>query len=85
MPAYVKLPSGAILTRGDLPSPKLRLTAQRKAIIAQAVLFAICTREEIQQRYGMTAIELDRLTERYTTHGIAGLHVTNSRNRGTPA
>lgn len=75
-PRTVTLPDGSILTLADLPSGAERWVARRKAIVVQAILHGLLTREEALERYGLSAEELDGWSIGVARHGLAGLKVT---------
>lgn len=59
-PRAVTLPDGSTMTRADLPDPRVaRWVASRKAAVVRAVQHGLVSRDEVLDRYGLSAEELD--------------------------
>jgi hypothetical protein len=76
MPAVVRLPSGELLSRADLPKPGQRWVPRRKAIVAQAVMHGVIEYDEALERYDMAPEELDEWMSKTHAGDRRGLQVT---------
>ena len=84
MPRTITLPDGSILSLADLPPPDTRWVASRKALVCQAVLGGLLTREEALQRYQLSSEELDSWCSAVNNHGVEGLKVTSLQKYRQP-
>jgi hypothetical protein len=73
---YVNGPDGQIITINDLPDPKGRWTAKRKAVVIAAVRGGLLTLSDATARYKFSASELARLGELLNGHSQEGLRTT---------
>lgn len=75
-PRTVTLPDGTILTAADLPPVDTRWVASRKAVVVQAVLNGLITRDEAIRRYDLSEEEFDGWLQAVEQHGAKALKVT---------
>ena len=76
-PRAVTLPDGTMMTRADLPDPKIRRwVASRKAAVVRAVAAGLIAREEALKTYGLTEEEFDAWQSAVAAHGEAALKAT---------
>ncbi|TYB89685.1 DUF1153 domain-containing protein [Oceaniovalibus sp. ACAM 378] len=76
-PRAVKLPGGQMMTRADLPDPKIkRWVASRKAAVVRAVIGGLLLQEEALAIYGLTEEEFTAWKRAVDRHGVAGLKAT---------
>ncbi|HHX91402.1 MAG TPA: DUF1153 domain-containing protein [Paracoccus sp.] len=76
-PRAVTLPDGSVLSRADLPPVSIRRwVASRKAVVVQAVAHGLVTRDEVLERYDLTAEEFDSWCFAVQKHGVQALKVT---------
>ena len=76
-PRSVTLPSGDIMTRADLPSPRTRRwVASRKAAVVQAVGGGLIKRDEALEMYGLSEEEFAEWETAVRLHGIDALKTT---------
>ncbi len=76
-PRSVKLPDGTMMTRADLPPPETRRwVASRKACVVKAVAFALISREEAKENYGLSEDELVEWENAVRDHGERALKTT---------
>jgi hypothetical protein len=75
--AYVIGPTGAPLTKADLPPPNTgRWVIRRKAEVVAAVRGGLLTLEEALERYQLTSDEFLSWQRSIERHGMAGLRTT---------
>ena len=75
--SYVIGPTGAPLTRNDLPPPNTgRWVIRRKAEVVAAVRGNLLTLDEALERYRLTAEEFLAWQRSIDRHGLAGLRTT---------
>lgn len=75
-PRAVHLPDGSVLSLADLPPPSVRWVASRKAIVVQAVLYELISREDAIARYRLSDEEFDSWCAAIRDHGVPALRVT---------
>ncbi len=76
-PRAVTLADGTIMTRADLPDPKIRRwVASRKAAVVRAVASGLITRDDALATYGLTGEEFDSWQSAVAVHGEAALKAT---------
>ena len=74
---YVIGPTGAPLTRNDLPPANTgRWVIRRKAEVVAAVRGGLITMDEALERYGITQDEFVSWQRSIEQHGMAGLRTT---------
>jgi hypothetical protein len=78
-PRTVVLGNGTVLTLADLPSGTERWVARRKAIVVEAIVHGLMTRDEAITRYGLTEEELDCWISTATRLGPAALKIKSIR------
>ncbi|TAL36051.1 DUF1153 domain-containing protein [Phenylobacterium sp.] len=75
--AYVIGPTGAPLTKNDLPPPNTgRWVIRRKAEVVAAVRGGLISLEEALERYSLTNDEFLSWQRSIERHGMAGLRTT---------
>ena len=75
--AYVIGPTGAPLTKNDLPPPNTgRWVIRRKAEVVAAVRGGLISLEEALERYRLTSEEFLAWQRSIDKHGLAGLRTT---------
>lgn len=75
--SYVIGPTGAPLTRNDLPPPNTgRWVIRRKAEVVAAVRSGVISLEEACNRYTLSIEEFLSWQRLIDSHGLAGLRVT---------
>ncbi len=76
-PRSVKLPTGAIMTRADLPGRDTkRWVASRKAAVVRAVEAGLICRAEACEMYNLSEDELESWALAVRSHGEAALKAT---------
>ncbi|ETX29829.1 DUF1153 domain-containing protein [Roseivivax isoporae] len=76
-PRAVTLPDGTIMTRADLPpATTKRWVVSRKAAVVRAVRHGLLTAAQAQERYALSAEELDGWMRAVDAHGEAALKAT---------
>ncbi|MCR9108076.1 DUF1153 domain-containing protein [Marivita sp. XM-24bin2] len=76
-PRTVMLDDGRILSRADLPpSNTYRWVASRKAVVVDAVVHQLISREEALVRYALSEEELDAWIAASLQHGRDALKAT---------
>lgn len=75
-PRTASLPDGSILTLADLPAPRTRWVASRKAAVVDAVHYGLLPREEAIRRYDLTEEEFDSWARAFRRHGRNALKIT---------
>ena len=76
--SYVIGPTGAPLTRSDLPPPNTgRWVIRRKAEVVAAVRGGLISLEEALERYSLTNDEFLSWQRAIERHGMAGLRTTS--------
>ncbi len=79
-------PTGAPMTRDDLPPPTLkRWVTRRKAEVVMAVRAGVIGRDEACRRYGLTAEEFLSWQHLLEDHGLQGLRATRLQDYRGPA
>ncbi len=79
-------PSGAPMTRDELPPPTLkRWVTRRKAEVVTAVRAGLIGLDEACRRYGITAEEFLSWQRLLDDHGLQGLRATRLRDYRDPA
>lgn len=74
---YVIGPTGAPLTKNDLPPPNTgRWVIRRKAEVVAAVRGGLISLEEALERYSLTSDEFLSWQRSIERHGLAGLRTT---------
>ncbi|MBI1197397.1 MAG: DUF1153 domain-containing protein [Phenylobacterium sp.] len=75
--AYIIGPTGAPLTKADLPPPNTgRWVIRRKAEVVAAVRGGLITLEEALERYQLTSDEFLSWQRSIERHGMPGLRTT---------
>ena len=75
--SYVIGPTGAPLTRRDLPPPNTgRWVIRRKAEVVAAVRGGLISEDEALERYSLTSDEFVSGQRSIERHGMAGLRTT---------
>jgi len=76
-PRTVTLPDGTVLSRADLPDPKIRRwVASRKAAVVRAVEHGLISRDEAMTSYGLSDEEFDGWQSAVRDHGEVALKAT---------
>ncbi|WP_292294686.1 DUF1153 domain-containing protein [Marivita sp.] len=76
-PRTVTLANGTVLSRADLPPPNTyRWVASRKAVVVEAVVHHLISRNEAIQRYELSEEELDAWIDAALQHGRDALKAT---------
>lgn len=75
-PRIVTLPDGTILSIADLPPATTRWVASRKAVVVNAVVHGLISRDEALRRYNLSEEEFDGWCSAIATHGQMALKVT---------
>ncbi|MBV1926861.1 MAG: DUF1153 domain-containing protein [Rhodobacteraceae bacterium] len=76
-PRAIKLPSGLVMTRADLPDPKTRRwVASRKASVVRGVLYGLITQAEALILYGLSEEEFKGWVVAVADHGEDALKAT---------
>ncbi|WBU65442.1 DUF1153 domain-containing protein [Paracoccus aerodenitrificans] len=75
-PRAVTLANGDVLSLADLPPPDTRWVASRKAVVVNAVMHGLLTRDEALLRYGLSGEEFDAWCKAIDSHGVRALRVT---------
>lgn len=83
-PRTVRLPDGSILTVADLPLPRMRWVASRKAIVVAAVRHGLLGRKEALSRYELSEEELSGWERALDRHGKEALKVSAIREVKQP-
>lgn len=70
-------PSGEIMTRGDLPSPRTkRWVSRRKAEVVAGVRAGLITLDEALETYNLSIDEYRSWERLFTEYGLEGLRTT---------
>jgi hypothetical protein len=72
-PITVTGPYGIPITARDLPSGNMRWHPKTKAIVLAAVLGGILSKEDVEKRYSLSSLEIDRWQKLYEAYGIHSL------------
>ncbi len=84
-PRAITLPDGSVMTRADLPVPGVqRWVASRKAAVVRAVRHGLVSREEVLERYALSAEELDGWLSAVERHGESALKATTVQRYRQP-
>lgn len=84
-PSHVKLPDGAVLTRGDLPPRNTRRwVIKRKVTVVLAVTAGLLTLEEACEMYDLSEEEYSLWEQALLDHGRRGLRVTHLKKYRQP-
>jgi hypothetical protein len=73
----VTLPDGRVFSRSDLPPVTTeRWVASRKVAVVRGVAYGVVTREEVLERYGLSAEEFDGWVKAIAQGGPKALRAT---------